>query len=80
MSHASPSHLESHSALEGADLTLHATEEEEDELKDVERVIKQKTGGKRKVALIISDLREEVICRQLIDQHLEAHGGKLDIL
>jgi hypothetical protein len=67
-------------ALEGADLTLHATEVEKDELKDVERVINEKTGGKRKVHLVTSDLREEVLCRQLVSSHVEAFNGKLDIL
>lgn len=67
-------------ALEGADLTLHATEKEKDELKEVERYIHDKTGNKRKLATVVSDLREEVICRQLVSQHVEAHNGKLDTL
>lgn len=67
-------------ALEGAELTLHATEKEKEELKEVERYIRDKTGGKRKVATVLSDLRDEVICRQLVSQHVEAHNGKLDIL
>ena len=67
-------------ALEGADLTLHSVEEEAEELKEVERVIREKTGGKRKIATVTLDLQNEMQCRQLISMHLEAHGDRLDTM
>lgn len=67
-------------ALEGADLTIHSTEKEAEELKDVERVIHKKTGGKRKVVIVTLDLRNEMQCRQLVSMHLEAHNDKLDTM
>ena len=67
-------------ALEGADLTLHSVEEEAEELKEVERIIHEKTGGKRKIATATLDLRNEMQCRQLVAMHLEAHGDRLDTM
>lgn len=67
------------SALEGADLTLHGTKEEESDMKDVLRVIGEKTGGKRKVTSVLSDLRSEDECKRLVQSHLDFHG-KLDTL
>lgn len=67
------------SALEGADLTLHGTKEEEADMKDVLRVIGQKTGGKRKVTSVLSDLRSEEECKKLVQSHLDFHR-KLDTL
>lgn len=67
-------------ALEGADLTLHATKSEETDLKDVQQIIKEKTGGKRKVSLVFSDLRGEDECKRLVQSHLDTFGGKLDTL
>lgn len=67
-------------ALEGADLTLHATKSEETDLKDVEQIIKEKTGGKCKVNVVFADLRGEDACKHLVQAHLDAFGGKLDTL
>lgn len=46
----------------------------------VERTIHEKTGGKRKVATVTLDLRNEMQCRQLVSMHLEAHNDKLDTM
>ncbi|PSR75856.1 hypothetical protein PHLCEN_2v8770 [Hermanssonia centrifuga] len=67
-------------ALEGANLTIHATEKEKHDLKDVEKIIGQKTGGKCKVKSVILDLRKEAACKELIQKHVEGHGDKLDTL
>ena len=66
--------------MEGAHLTLHGLEEERDDLKDLERAINRKTGGKTKMHTVISDLRKEDACQQLVQKHLDFHGGKLDSL
>lgn len=67
-------------ALEGADLTLHATKDEEKDLQDVLKLIDQKTGSKRKVTSVASDLRSEDECKKLVQAHLDFHGGKFDTL
>jgi len=67
-------------AHEGADLTIQATQKEEDELADVAKVIQQKTGGKTKINSILLDLRKEDACKQLVQQHVDFFGGKLDTL
>ena len=61
-------------------MTIHSTEKEAAELKDVERVIHEKTGGNSKVATVTLDLRNEMQCRQLVSMHLEAHNDKLDTM
>ena len=61
-------------------MTLHGTNKEKDDLKDLEKIIKDKTGGKSKICTIISDLRSEDACKQLVKQHIDFHGGKLDTL
>ncbi|TDL19427.1 NAD-binding protein [Rickenella mellea] len=67
-------------ALEGADLTLTYTPHEEEDARDVEKAIHEKTKNTRKVILLSFDLRDEKNCQSLIREHLKAHGNKLDTL
>lgn len=67
-------------ALEGADVTLAYKPEENEDAVDVEDAIIKKTNGKTKIAHAPFDLRKEENCKKLVDTHLRAHGGQLDIL
>lgn len=67
-------------ALEGADLTLTFKPEEAEDAKDLEKAISHKTSGKCKLTMLPLDLRSEENCKQLVQKHLDAHGGKLDTL
>lgn len=67
-------------ALEGADVTLSYKPEEKEDAVDVEDAIIKKRNGKTKIAHAPFDLRKEENCKKLVDTHLRAHGGKLDIL
>ncbi|EIN13947.1 NAD(P)-binding protein [Punctularia strigosozonata HHB-11173 SS5] len=67
-------------ALEGAQMTIAYTPQEEKEAKEVEERIRSKTGGKTKLHLIATDLRKECNCKDLIDKHLKFFSGALDAL
>ena len=66
--------------MEGANVTISYKHEEEEDAQHVEEYIKKKTGGNVKVVSFAHDLRDEAQCEKLIEAHLGAHGGKLDLL
>ena len=61
-------------------MTISYKPEEKDDVKHVEEYIRKKTGGKVRVVSFAVDLREEEQCAKLIESHLGAQNGKLDIL
>ncbi|KAF7972199.1 hypothetical protein HWV62_18682 [Athelia sp. TMB] len=61
-------------ALEGADLTITYLPEEEQEAKDVEKIIHNKTSNSRKLLLVPSNLTSESACQELVSKHIKFHG------
>ena len=61
-------------------MTISYKHEEEEDAQHVEEYIKKKTGGNVKVVSFAHDLRDEAQCEKLIEAHLGAHNGKLDLL
>ncbi|KAI0080325.1 NAD(P)-binding protein [Panus rudis PR-1116 ss-1] len=66
-------------ALEGANITIHSTRKEQDELNSIEQEILKRTSSKIKVHKVVYDLRQEENCIQLVKDHLDTFG-KLDAL
>ncbi|KAI0788676.1 NAD(P)-binding protein [Abortiporus biennis] len=67
-------------ALEGANLTLHCTKQEHEDVKDIAKEIIEKTDNKSKMYISELDLRSEDACKKLVESHLHHFGGKLDAL
>ncbi|KAA1467956.1 NAD-P-binding protein [Dentipellis sp. KUC8613] len=67
-------------ALEGADLTLSYLPQEKEDMDVTEKMIHDRTQGKTKVLSVEINLKVEDNCISLIQKHLHAHGGVIDIL
>ena len=64
-------------AREGADITIAYLPEEEE---DASWTIKQIEKAGRKGHKVSGDLKDESHCKKVIDEHLKAHGGRMNVL